>query len=414
MGVRGSVRGSIAALVLAAACATEYNRPPGTRSGPPSSGGSAGMATGGSGGFPVVPRAGSTSTGGRAPSEPPGEDVLTLVNGVVDAKSVLFCLTSGSGASSTAIGSPFPEGGLAYGESLVLREIPELELATEPLAPVLIAGDLELVEGMDCEEALATARSEQAAAPSSGAGGAGGEPLDGAAGSANEPGEPDTDETEASAGAGFGGAGGAPVALPPPPRLRAAVLPMVPAGTLSTGKSTLLVSMGCIGGPAFVSPQDELACGEEYSGARPSLSAVLVRMSRRRAVGRLGLQVLHASVATGELDLRAAPLTQKSELPFSIATRVGYGVIAPDPPRLDFPASSYGAATSGWGVELMVGGSVLYSESWDDLLGRTGITLADGRNYTLVVVGAGVGLPERYFWNAARVVVVDNDPTTVE
>ena len=326
--------------------------------------------------------------------------MLTFVNGVVDAKSLLICLTTGSGAAQTPLGSPFPEAGLAYGEALVLTDLSELELTEEDaFAPVVIAGELELVEGMDCEEAVATARAEQAAAPTAAEPGAGGAPGgDGA-----------------SAGAGGAGAesgsGEPAVPPPPPPRLRVGTLPIVPAGVLTAGRSSLLAAVGCIGGPAFVANEAQLACGERYSADHPTLTAVMVRLSRRTAFGKLGVQALQASTATQEVEVRSAPLMQTSEFPLTFATRLGFGTISSDPPRLDFAASSYGAGSALWAVQVLEGGSVLYSESWADLLERSQITVVDGQNYTLVYVGPHVGLAGRYFWNEPRVVAVENDPT---
>src|SRR5687768_15679859 len=96
MGVRGSVWCSLVGLLaVALACSTEYDRPPGSRTERPPSGGTSATGTGGSSGFPVVGSGGTTATGGRAAGEPPGDDVLTFVNGVVDAESLLLCLTTG-------------------------------------------------------------------------------------------------------------------------------------------------------------------------------------------------------------------------------------------------------------------------------------------------------------------------------
>jgi hypothetical protein len=397
MGVRGSVWCSIVGLLAVAfACSTEYDRPPGSRPEQPASGGRAATGTGGSGGFPVVGNGGTTATGGRAPGEPPGDDVLTFVNGVVDAKSLLLCLTTGSGSAQTPFGSPFPEAGLAYGEALVLPDLSELELTEEDaFAAVVIAGELELVEGMDCEEAVATARAEQAAAPTTAEPGAGGMPGAGGEGGAG----------------GESGSGEPALPLPAPPRLRVGTLPIVPAGALSAGRSSLLAAVGCIGGPAFATKEAPRACGNLFSADHPTLTAVLVRLSRRTAFGKLGLQALQASTATQEVEVRSAPLMQTSEFPFTFATRLGFGTISSDPPRLDFGASTYGVGSALWAVQVLEGGAVLYSESWEDLLERSRITVVDGQNYTLVYVGPHAGVAGRPLWNEPRVVAVENDPT---
>lgn len=413
MGVRGPVRCSIAGvLALAFACSTEYDRPEGSRT-PPASTGGVGTGGSGSGGFPVVGTGGTTSTGGRPPGEPPGDEVLTLVNGVVDAERVLLCLTSGPGADQAAFGSPFPEGGLPYGASLVITDLAALGIEQgQAVAPLVIAGELSLLDGMECDDAVAMALAEQAAAPTSvpsSAGGAGG-----GAGGALEPGELPAGENAGTAGEGEGGGGGMEELLPPAPRLRVSPLPIIPPGSLSAGRSSLLVATGCMGGPAFAAKQAPLACGSVYTPERPTLSALLVRLSRRSAFGKLGVQAVNASVASAQLEFLSAPLTPASELPFTFASRVGYGAIAPDPPRLDFPASTYGAGSSLWGVRVTEGGAELYSEAWSELLERSQIEIEDGRGYTLVYVGPEVGVPASDFWNEPRVVVISNDPTRAQ
>jgi hypothetical protein len=391
---RGSI-GWLCAAVAIAACSTEYNKPIGSRPLQPATGGRASSATGGVAGFAMIPNGGlSSSTGGRAPGEPPGDSALTFVNGVVDAKSVLLCLTTGEGPESSGWGSPFPEGGLDYGGSLVVTDQESLELDGQPFAPAIIAGELELVEGMDCEEALATARAEQAAVAETGA-------------------EELGDEAEVG-GAGAGGEAGAPASLPPKPRLRVGTLPMLPPETLASGRSLLMVGVGCIGGPAYSAKNDVLACGADYRPERPTLSAVAVRMSRSRLTGRVGFAALHAVTANAPIDVRSAPLTDSSDPTMWITTQLAFGVIAPDPPRLEFTVLGYRANSSTWALQVLTNGSVMYSEPWSEVTERTGITLVDGRNYTVVIVGPSVGLAPNHFWNGSRAVVVDSDPTYVE
>jgi hypothetical protein len=400
---RGPVYSVIALLIVFAACSTEYNRPIGSRSSGRATGGFPSSAAGGSGGFPVLPNGGvATATGGKPPGEPPGDDVLTLINGIVDAPRVLFCLTDGEGRTPEGLGDPFPKGGLEYGTSLVLDDLSEFSLDGAAFAPAVIAGELDLVRDMDCEEALALARAEQVA-PAAGEGGSAAVPP-ASGGDASIPAE--------SGGAGSGGsAGDAGLPAIAPPRLRTGLLPIVPPGTLSAGRSMLLVGTGCIGGPAFVANEARLACGETYSAESPTLSAVLVRLSRTRGVGKLGLQVVQASLATEEVEVRSAPLTMVSELPITLTAQHGYGVVMPDTARIDLPASTFGATSSLWGVQVSQGGSVLYSEPWADIAEQSGVTVQDSRSYSLVLVGPSVGLAPRYFWNASRVVVVENDPT---
>jgi len=394
MRVRGSLVWSAAVVAGLAACSTEYNKPIGARPTQPSAtGGRGGAASagGGAAGFATIPNGGlSSSTGGRPPGEPPGESALTFVHGVVDAQRILLCLTTGEGPASPGWGSPFPEGGLEYGTSFAVTEPQSLELEGQPFAPAIIAGELELVDGMDCEEALETARAEQA--------------------------DPSGDPLELGGeGGASGGEGGAPAAPPPRPRLRVGTLPLLPAETLSSGRSLLMVGVGCIGGPAYSAKNDTLACGADYRPDRPTLSAVAVRMSRTRLTGRVGFQALQAVTASPAVDVRSAPLVETSDPTMWITTQLSYGVIAPDPPRLEFTVLGYRANTSTWGLQVLSGGSVMYSEPWADITERSGVTLVDGRNYTVVVVGPAVGLTTNNgFWNASRAVVVDSDPAYVE
>src|SRR5690606_5518326 len=207
---------------------------------------------GGSAGFTPLPSGGgATSTGGRRPDEPPREDVLTFLNGAVDARELLLCLGRSTGGSFEPIGAPFPEGGLPYGAALVVEPPAEIDLENETFAVHVIAGELDRVAGMDCAEALETARTEEALTTPlpSGEGGAAG-----AGGTASEGGAGGSPDGEAGADAGSGGASGAgssseaalggaagspenaePEAPEAKPVLRARGLPVLPPKTLTGG-----------------------------------------------------------------------------------------------------------------------------------------------------------------------------------
>src|SRR6187551_3770094 len=59
--------------------------------------------------------------GGHEDDEAPGESVLTIVNGIVDAPRVALCLAKvAADGSVTPLGSPLTEAPLEYGQSLVL------------------------------------------------------------------------------------------------------------------------------------------------------------------------------------------------------------------------------------------------------------------------------------------------------
>src|SRR5690606_4829591 len=113
---------------LGGACKTEYNAPVGSRPNNPGSGGAATGSMGGSAGFTPLPGSGGASTtGGRPPDEPPTEDVLTFLNGAVDAEALLVCLGHRAEGTFEPVGEPFPEGGLAYGRALVVEPPAELD-----------------------------------------------------------------------------------------------------------------------------------------------------------------------------------------------------------------------------------------------------------------------------------------------
>ncbi|MFZ5892579.1 MAG: hypothetical protein ACOY0T_16090 [Myxococcota bacterium] len=401
-GVRGWLFGVIGLVFAAPACDGDHSA---LAKG--SSGGQGGRATaqGGntlaSGGFNQPHgNGGTTASGGRAPDESPGENVLSVVHGVVDAGPSLFCFAKGDAADAPLLGVPAPEGGLSYAKSWVVRAVEGVDFAADALSTWIISGDLSLVAGLDCEQAVAVARSEEAAAPpsASGAGGAPGAGGAGGAGGANG-------SEDAAAGEGGGPAS-------EPPRLRAGRLPTVPAGTLSVGRSALLVANGCIGGEAFDSRLAPNACGAGYSGKAPSLSAVLVQMSRRTSPFRLGLQVVHASLASPKLSVISAP-TEANDALRGIAFDVELGEILPRVPDLSADAASYGVNGSDWRLEMSSGSATVYAEPWSSVLRNAGFTsLSDGETFALVIVGPGLGLPlsRHELWNPSRVVLLPTDP----
>src|SRR4051812_2472293 len=101
--------------------------------------------------------------GGHADDEPPGESLLTIVNGIVDAPSVALCLARVDAEGTvTPLGAPLSDEPLEYGQSLVLREVDGVDFETDALEPFVIAGQLDLIAGLNCEAAISRARSEEA------------------------------------------------------------------------------------------------------------------------------------------------------------------------------------------------------------------------------------------------------------
>ena len=159
---RGLWLGSLLSAGAFVACVTNHDalsKKPAGRGGSDAGGNSAGGAPshhGGSGGEVA-------SGGGHADDEPPGESVLTIVNGVVDAPRVALCLAKVDAEGNvTPFGSPLTDEPLEYGQSLVLREVEGVDFETDGLEPFVIAGELSLIAGLDCDAAIKRARSEEA------------------------------------------------------------------------------------------------------------------------------------------------------------------------------------------------------------------------------------------------------------
>jgi hypothetical protein len=131
---------------------------------PGSNGGAGGVA--GSAGSPAISGSGgAAASGGHPDDEAPGTSVLTIVHGVVDAPRVELCLAKvGSDGTVTPFGQPLTDAPLAYGANVVLHAVSGADVAHDVLEPFVIAGQLDLVSGLDCAAAITLARSDEAAA----------------------------------------------------------------------------------------------------------------------------------------------------------------------------------------------------------------------------------------------------------
>jgi hypothetical protein len=378
------------ALFVAGACNKQYGD---LSDRPKATGGSAGSGLGGVGGMGGRARGGSGGsavTGGTAGKivEPPGRSVTSFFHGIVDAERVVFCFARHDEAEPVLVGEPEPRDGLAYAASFAFETIDDIDLETAPLLPYVIAGELDLIDGMACDAAVEKAREEMdAVSPSALGGGEGG----------------------AGGNDGEGGEGGAPEP-PTPPRLRVAALPEIPAGALTEGYSSLYVAIGCLGGPAFAHALEDEACGR-YAPTAPTISAQLVTLSRASAFGKLSLQALHASLAAPALAVWSYPPDISVQPSVAIAFDLRRGAILPRQPSTQLTITDYGVASPGWRAQASNGGTQLVSERWVDVLERAGIeAFEEGRGYTLVVVGPNGHVANNGFWNEMAIGVVDNDP----
>ncbi len=375
--------------------------------------GKSGAGGGGAGGFAGsgFGNAGNPAQGGRnnPDYEPPGgDDVLTLVNGVVDAESVRVCFARVDDAGeSELVSSPLPE--LGYGASTTLIELEQLSFVDDHIQAWVIAGELELIDELDCRDAVDLAEREEASvtparalAAAGGAAGAGGAEADAPAGAggAFQAGE-----------AGAGGAGGAPEIPLEKPRLRARAVAALPAGSVATGRSVLMVLTGCIGGAAYADRVATSACGASYSPQRPSLQPVVVKLSRQLRFDTVGLQAVHASLPTETLDVRATNSDASTALVF--ASSVAFGSIEPRPADTRFTKLELGVERADYGLQVIgESGSVAFQEAWPAILERSGIAdLQSGRAYTAIFLGPAPRLIKTGFWNDNAFVIVDNDPT---
>ena len=368
------------------------------------SGGSSAAGRGGSAGFGnFAGSGGKGGSGGRLDDEPPGENVLTLLHGAVDAERIAFCFAKYDRTSHRAIqvGDPIPSAGLQFGHRISIRSLPDLDFATDALQPFVIAGDLELVADLDCEQAVALAEAEEQAPSALAAGGASGD-----AGGGGDP-----SSAGQGGGSGAGGEGGAP-SEPPlvKPLLRVRSLPVLPEGTLNGGRSYLFVAAGCLGGPYFTDAIDQELCGIGYRADAPTLTPIVVALARRVEFGDVGLQVVHASLATGEFDLRATPPPDSGDVSLTIASDVTLGAVTPRPPRFGLTASELGVSSSDWTVDVLMEGATK-SEAWPTIIDRgDNAALENSKTYALVVVGPRADIGGFKWWNQAVITAIPTDP----
>jgi len=397
-----------------------------------------GGGSGGSGGMPQhAAGGGEMSSGGRTDEEPRGASVLTIVNGVVDAPSVVLCWARvDPEQGAVPFGEPLSDAPLEYGASWVVRDVPGVDLSVDTLEPIAIAGDLDSIAGLDCATAIARATAEEQSAggaqtAKSGAPGAPGaagavgasEGSASAAGAGGRAGEGGAGVAEGGAGVAeggapgaagssgdFAGAGGAgPGAVRAPLRVRG--LPAVPAGTLNAGQSLVYVANGCLGGATYRGPKQELYCGAGYSERSPTVSAILVSLSRQVSVGHVGMQLVHGSLANGHVTLHSHSRLSADDSVLSIASNVAPGQVAPHPATLQGDVFSYGSARK-FVLELWSESSAPYAESWQNALARGGLAeLVDGSTYAVVFSGPEsdlVGVDG--LWNAPALTVIAAAP----
>jgi len=370
-------------------------RPPSGSGGKAGAGGAGGRGgTGGTGGGTAAGggTGGTGGTGGSKPVLPEGRSVTTLVHAIVDAPRIAFCFARSVDGENRFVGDPRPAGGVAYGGSVVVESVDGIDHETEGMVPYAIAGELGLVEGLDCEAAVALSGGGSAGTGSGGSGGGGGQGGEGG------------DGTQA----GAGGEGGDPGGFTP--HLRVARLPELAPGAMTAGYSLLYAAVGCLGGAGFTHPDETEICGDGYAPNRSTVSAELVVVSRTVKADVVALQALHASRAFGEASVWVAPREGAVEPMIPIGDTITEGALRPREPRIDLLPSMIGVGISGWRIQARVGGSPVFAETWPVVLERSGIAeLELGHGYTLILVGPSSDFGDGW-WNPPAVAIVDNDP----
>ncbi|MET0795318.1 MAG: hypothetical protein ABW061_27615 [Polyangiaceae bacterium] len=394
---------------LLASCETNHSALEKQPGGHVSTGGTGG-ASAGSG--PTAGGGAPMNTGGRADDEPVGTSRLTFVNGVVDAPSVAVCL-----GKADADGDVVPFGDpltvLDYGHSVTVGESPDVDWAEDTLQLFLIAGDLTRIKKLDCSAAIDLAESEEAGARrplfDRAQGGAAGEAAESAGSGGAESTEGGAAGAVGRGEAGEAGSGGAPAAVRSTLRVRG--LPAISAGTLNQGRSLALVANGCMGGATYGGTLAEKYCGAGYTEQAPTISAVLVNLSRVVSVDHVGLQVVHASLASAAITVQTTPPGTASGTAITVASDLTFGQVGPRPASVINTVDALGSALKYW-VAVSSGGSVLFSQQWSQVLAHGGLSkLENGHTYALVWNGPRGDLqsvPER--WNAPTLTAIAVDP----
>ncbi|HEX2733427.1 MAG TPA: hypothetical protein VHM70_17570 [Polyangiaceae bacterium] len=372
--------------------------------------------------------------------EPSNDPAFMILHGVLDATYVYFCPARQTGEiDDDAV--PMPPRGLAYGE-LWVRGASEFDFAAA-VSLWLVASEQRLAEGTKCGE-LAM-RAAEALAESNAEPGDGGPPsteepdaallLDAATAAAeghdagllsdasNWRDASQALQSGSMSDAADGGdaaprdAGSRAVSLESfdvrapglarRPKLRLSPFASFAEDSFQRASVSLLAATGCIGP---IAERDLSACGLTVA-APSSLAPVWGPLSRIVDFSALGLQFLNAS-SLADATLRSAPDDQNMGVYLTVASDVGRGEIAPSQARSGVQLDDIGSDLSRTylTVEQGLASEVLFSESWQAVLARSGNPeLASGRPFTIALLGA-VPPSANSTLNPTRMLIIENDP----
>lgn len=355
--------------------------------------------------------------------EPVGRTALTLVHGLADAPTLAFCLVTSDGDGLPAFSGPLPSRGLSLGESVVISPSEDHPFGETQADVFVVAASGELIAASSCGSLLVQAGLLEGDAgtpiPVELDGGSSGRPeLDAAyperdAGSTETTPDASTRLDAAAAEETDAGrdAGQSPTVVFP--RLRVAALAQLPAAALAEELSYLLVATGCLGSTDFRSNLESQVCGGSYAAHGTSLAPVFLSLSRRTRADSVALQVVNAAAALSSLTLRTVAQEGEDTRRLTVATDVVFGEVAPRQTRVGISSSELGEPLDEMTFELLSGqvSDPLAVVRWAEPLGRLGVgSLAQGRAYTLVLVGPRPGLRSGPWWGDSAVGLIRSDP----
>ena len=330
-------------LVLALACGEGSSRLAVTdvASSTGASGGSLGM--GGAGSVQATD-ASTAASGGAGPVEPLGETRVTVVNGVVDEPATRLCfLPYPAGPSGTEQVWPSADG-LPFARAASLDLTKDVPPSTDVEVRV-VAGTKSAIAGKSC------------------------------------------------------------AALVDAPGVRTRSVGVLPAGALSSGRSVLLVTHGCMGGAGHTDPLESLVCGTGYTNDAPNAALAAGYLSRLASPDKVPMQFVHAVAAMSTGPLALAPGVENAS-PSVVVSEWSLGAILPYPPYLErsrVDLVDVGEAT------LHIGPGSPAVVKLGEALTNGGLAesdVVDGEGLAFVALGAMPNIPKGVWWSALTVTAV--------
>ncbi|HQK20960.1 MAG TPA: hypothetical protein PLJ27_26090, partial [Polyangiaceae bacterium] len=284
-----------------------------------------------------------------------GPSVFTFFHGIPNARALRLCFLAGKATSMVplpVLAMPSDTLGLLYGSAFSAQSLEGADLAAQDIQPVVYTGAVETIQGRRCDELEAV-----------------------------------------------------------PEKITRTILPVVPAGTLSRGRSVLMIAAGCA--PMQVEdPDTQSVCGDDYSSEKGNVTMMVASMDRSSPAGAMGVQVISASKATEKLGLdHVTAFPYKATV---LAASLSPGKIAPRPPSKELSVANLGTSSQENLLRVFVDNSMTpVAESLlTDALDRGGLSLSslqDGKDYTVVVAGPNPGRQGDWF-HSMVITVLPSDP----